>query len=129
MAKTGLSGTGAALLVLAILIYFVPVSQDGHTAFQDDEICTSGGANQMGMAYGLTNLMQECQFAKLITFVIYGSGLVGIILIIVGAGTPGIKEKDSEREVEDDAIDILEKRYAKGEITKEEFDKMKKDLE
>ena len=48
---------GIALLLLAILIYFVPVSQDGHTAFQDDEICTSGGANQMGMAYGLTNVM------------------------------------------------------------------------
>ena len=36
---------------------------------------------------------------------------------------------DFEREVEDDAIDILEKRYAKGEITKEEFDDMKKNLE
>jgi len=36
---------------------------------------------------------------------------------------------DYEREIEDDAIDILEKRYAKGEITKEEFDDMKKNLE
>ncbi len=51
MAKTGLSGTGAALLVLAILIYFVPVSQDGHTAFQDDEICTSGGAKSFGNVF------------------------------------------------------------------------------
>ena len=27
------------------------------------------------------------------------------------------------------ALDILKKRYAKGEITKEQFDKMKKDIE
>jgi len=129
MVKAGVLAGGIALLLLAILIYFVPVSQDGHTAFQDDEICTTGGANQMALAYGLTNVIQECQFAKLITFVIYGFGIIGIILVGVSAVIPQKKEEHYENEVEDDAIDILDKRYAKGEITKEEFDKMKKDLE
>lgn len=32
------------------------------------------------------------------------------------------------KEKEDDAIGVLRTRYAKGEITKEQFDQMKKDL-
>jgi len=125
MVNIAIVSVGCLLLVLAILIYFVPVSQDGHTAFQDDEICTSGGANQMGMAYGLTNVIQECQFAKLITFVIYGFGIIGIILVTVGAVFPSKSNKKENVS----SLDILKDRYANGEITKEEFDKMKKDLE
>ncbi len=34
--------------------------------------------------------------------------------------------KDSSRS--ESAVDILNKRYAKGEITKEEFERMKKDI-
>ena len=60
---------------------------------------------------------------------VYGFGLIGIILLIAGSvASRGQKEVYYERKVEDDALDILEKRYAKGDISKEEFDKMREDL-
>jgi len=40
---------------------------------------------------------------------------------------PCREESESALETES-ALEILKKRYAKGEITKEEFDRMKKDI-
>ncbi len=49
--------------------------------------------------------------------------ILGIVYIVQAvsrkAGQPGPEEKP---------LDILKKRYAKGEITKEEFERMKDDL-
>ena len=92
MAKVGVVAGGILLLFMAIMVYFLPISEDGHTAFQDDEICSSGGANQMALAFGLTGILQACQLAKLITFGIYGFGLIGIILVTVGVVVSGKKD-------------------------------------
>ncbi|MCG2712148.1 MAG: SHOCT domain-containing protein [Candidatus Omnitrophica bacterium] len=66
----------------------------------------------------------------------FGSGgmfmwIVSIILIVAVfyAITQNAKSKVSGRESQEKPMDLLKKRYARGEITKDEFDKIKKDLE
>lgn len=49
--------------------------------------------------------------------------IAGIVMLI---GWLGKKDFAGRGET---ALDILKKRYAQGEITKDEFDRMKKDLE
>lgn len=51
--------------------------------------------------------------------------VAGVYLIVKG-GRPQIPSGGSPGE---SALDILKKRYARGEITKEDFDRMKKDIE
>jgi len=121
-------GIGVFFLIIAGIGFVYPVTNDGYTIVQVDEICKSG-MGQLAQFFSGSS-QQSCQQIKLISYGVYGFGLIGIILIIAGSvASRGQKEVYYEREVtEDDALDILEKRYAKGEISKEEFDKMKKDL-
>ncbi|MCK4572270.1 SHOCT domain-containing protein [candidate division WOR-3 bacterium] len=49
--------------------------------------------------------------------------LVGVIVYLIITSQKKLEGKDET------ALEILKKRYAKGEITKEEFKKIKKDLE
>ena len=63
--------------------------------------------------------------------------IVGFIVSIVGAVSPekkkNIQIKKNEiplpRQTKDEALEILRTRYAKGEVTKEQYEQMKKDLE
>ena len=56
-----------------------------------------------------------------------------LFLIILGVAiyfiVQSTKSKNVIGQAQDSPLDILKKRYAKGEITKEEFDRTKKDLE
>jgi len=134
MAKGGLIVGGAVLLVIAVIGYVIPVNDVTTEGFPITitipnavGICNSD-LGQLGQVYS-SEVAQSCSMYSLMVMGIYGSGILGIVLIAVGAGMSGKKKENYEKEVDDDALDILDKRYAKGEITKEEFDKMKKDLE
>jgi putative membrane protein len=83
--------------------------------------CTQGPGGPMGG----TGRMMGCA---------YGGGFMWlIVLVLVGGGIyfllQTIKKKDGAGSMVDTPLEILNKRYAKGEIEKEEFDRKKKDLE
>ncbi|MGD0022264.1 MAG: SHOCT domain-containing protein [Smithellaceae bacterium] len=68
----------------------------------------------------------------------YGYGFGGMFmwilaLVVLGVAIYFIVQSAKSRNVSGQAaempLDILRKRYAKGDITKEEFDRMKKELE
>ena len=64
----------------------------------------------------------------------YGGGFMWlIVLVLVGAVIyfllQASKSKGSAVSTTETPLDILKKRYAKGEIDKEEFDRKKEDLE
>jgi len=127
MANKAAIGIGVFFLIITGLGFVYPIS-DGKTIVQIDGMCQSG-IGQLGQIFSASG-QQACQQVKLMTYGVYGFGLIGIILLIAGSvASGGQKEVHYESREEDDALDILEKRYAKGEITKEEFDEMKKDLE
>jgi len=63
----------------------------------------------------------------------YGGGFMWlIVLVLVGVViyflVQASKSKRSDGSIIETPLDILKKRYAKGEIDKEEFDRRKKDL-
>ena len=53
--------------------------------------------------------------------------IIGLIFVLIWTNTRE-RNKYIPFDGKETALDILKKRYAKGEITKEQFDQMKKDL-
>jgi len=79
----------------------------------DESRCMLGWGHMMN--FGLGGI-----FMWAIFFII----IVGVLYLIVQSNKP----KSYDSSFIENPIDILKKRYAKGEITKEEFEKMRKDL-
>jgi putative membrane protein len=75
----------------------------------------------MGWGYGMGG------FGSIIMLVFWIAVIVGIIFLVrwlvVSMGSSGRSARS-----EDSALEILKRRYARGEINKEEFQEKKKDL-
>ncbi len=62
----------------------------------------------------------------LVTFIFWILLIAGVVLLvmwIVGKSSRGARSA-----AEDSALDILKKRYARGEITREQYEEMKSDI-
>jgi len=131
MANTVPITIGFLLIIGAVAGYMIPISvtlADTTTNLTIPKVvafCDSG-FGQIGQM--LAQVVMVCSEFKNFLMGIYGAGIGGVILVIVGAILPGEKKED-ELEQDDTSLEILKERYAKGEISKEEFDNMKKDLE
>lgn len=55
--------------------------------------------------------------------------LIVVVIYAVTRATQGKGDSDSLIDTREPPLEILKRRYAKGEITKEQFEQMKKDLE
>ena len=74
------------------------------------------GPGMMGFGWGW--------FMPVFMIIFWGLIIWGIVALVRGVGAPG--SADSLKG--DSALDILKRRYARGEIGKEEFESRKKDL-
>ena len=54
--------------------------------------------------------------------------IIVVVIIIYFVLNRSRNVKPSDDSTKESAVDILKKRYAKGEITKEDFDKLKRDI-
>jgi len=131
MANTVPITIGFLLIIGAVAGYMIPISvtlADTTTNLTIPKVVAFCDSTYGQIGQMLAQVVMVCSEFKNFLMGIYGAGIGGLILIIVGAVLPG-KKKEDELEQDDTSLEILKERYAKGEISKEEFDNMKKDLE
>lgn len=141
---------GFALVVGGYVYTSQNVSNAANRAISNQNSCDPNSPNyEQCMMQNAQQTLQSAnnaaQIGTILTYVGVFSGFVGFVLIVVGAVLPGRKgvkkeaaaetvpkkgeEKEEPEENEDAALTTLKVRYAKGEITKAQYDKIRKDLE
>ncbi len=79
----------------------------------------------MGSGYGYSGYSIFGMFLGLVFFVLI---IAGVALLIYWIIKQSSQEKGGQISSRNKSIEILKERYAKGEINKEEYEKIKKDL-
>ena len=82
----------------------------------------SGGWGMMGA--GMIGGFSWWWFMPIFMILFWGLAIWGIVALVQGLS--GSRGSDSSRA--DSALEVLKKRYARGEINKEEYEEKKKDL-
>ncbi len=116
----GFRNTLIILAVMAGILLLVPLIWGGLSAWQGAGWGGWGGMmgpGMMGSGFGGLMMIPMILFWGLIIW--------GIVWLVRGAGGYCAPTYSNQT---DSALDILKKRYARGEINKEEFEARKKDL-
>ena len=90
MGNLGLIGSGIVLIFIAGFGYVIPVDE-GYSIPDVSAICSSA-AGQLSQAYS-GEVVKSCSEFQMMLYGVYGSGLLGIILLIVGVVLPKLKVK------------------------------------
>ena len=132
MVNIGVIGVGVGLLIIAGIGYFTPTGPNGYTTPQLNALCDTGYFESAWVALGGKMMFgenyeqlikQDCANLKLMTIAIYGLVIAGVATIAAAAVEAGLFSTKNKE------LDILKEKFANGEISKEELEQMKKDLE
>ncbi len=102
--------------IIVVILIVVPLSLGAVWGWQD------GGWGMMGS--GVMGGFSWWWFMPIFFILFWGLVIWGIVALV--RGLSGSRDSDSSRA--DSALEVLKKRYARGEIDKEEYEEKKKDL-
>jgi putative membrane protein len=102
-------GIIVGVIIVALLIYWMVGGWQGYY-----------GYGMMGGSFGGLWIIMP-----ILMVVFWGLVIWGLIALFRNAGSSGSRDYQTRTE---SALELLKKRYARGEISKEEFEEKKKDL-
>ena len=91
MANRGALAAGIVLFILAAIGFIYPINEIGHSAIQLNDLCQSG-FGQIGQFFS-RDAQENCRILNYVSLGIYGFGIVGLVLIIVGSVVPSSKKE------------------------------------